>query len=265
MLPEPRKHAGLRVLLVDKPSADSTAISIGFPTNMTRASADFFASFFFTSWVGLHRQSAGLLYNRLREARGLNYGDYAYSEYFEQEGWSRNTLPNIARREQLVSIWIRPVKPANALFALRGALYYWRRTLDQGISDAEITRFRKFLTGFLSLEQQTESRRLGFALDDKTYGLKTPFDERMRAAWQDLDAAKLKEVASRELGTQDLQVAIVAKDAAALEKTLLSDAKTPPAYDAPKPKEVTDEDAIIEALPLKVQSVTTMPVADLFR
>src|SRR5262249_6336163 len=154
------------------------------------------------------------------EQRGLNYGDYAYSEYFEQDGWTRFTQPNIARREQLVSIWIRPVKPANGLFALRGALYFWRKYLEEGVPDAEITRFGTFLSRYQSLEQQTETRRLGYALDDKTYHLSVPFIERVRGAWSGLDSKKLAQVVKRDLATQDMTIAIVTKDAAALKKTL---------------------------------------------
>jgi len=267
-LPEPARTKGVHVLLIDKPSADATAISMGFPTMMTRTSDDFPAAYFFTSYVGLHRQSAGILYNRLREARGLNYGDYAYSEYFEQEGWTRFTEPNDARREQMVSMWIRPVKPANGLFALRGALYYWKKSVEDGVTDAEIARFRTFLSRYISLDQQTESRRLGFALDDKSYRTTAPFIERMRTAWNALDARGLAEVVRRDLapGAADMRIAIVSKDAAALKKALVSGAKSPPAYDAPKPKEITDEDRIIEALPLglKDDDVKIVPIADLF-
>jgi zinc protease len=263
--PAPKTH-GLRVMIVDKPSADSTAVSMGFPVDYTRSSDDFPAAYFFTSYIGLHRQSAGVLYNRLREARGLNYGDYAYSEWFQQDGWSRFTLPNTARREQMASIWLRPVKPANGVFAMRGALHYWRKLAEDGIPDAEIARFRTFLSGFLSLEQQTESRRLGFALDDKTYHLSTPFADRMRTAWDALTAAKLKAVVARDLPSGDFGIALVAKDAAALKKVLVSGQKTPPVYDSPKPKEVTDEDKVIEALPLglKDADVRIVPIAELF-
>ena len=265
-LPEPEKHHGLRVLIVDKPSADATAISIGFPTTMTRASDDFPTAYFFTSYVGLHRQSAGVLYNQLREKRGLNYGDYAYAEHFEQDGWTRFTLPNDARREQLVSIWLRPVKPANGIFALRGALHFWRAYVEGGVPDAEIARFGAFLSRYASLEQQTESRRLGFAIDDATYRLSTPFVERMRAAWAALDSKKLAQVIARDLATRDMTVAIVAKNGAALKKALVGGEKSPPTYDSPKPKAVTDEDTVIEALPLglKDADVTVVPVAELF-
>ena len=38
----------------------------------------------------------------------------------------------------MISIWLRPVKPANGLFALRGALYYYRQKLAQGVPDAVV-------------------------------------------------------------------------------------------------------------------------------
>jgi len=158
------------------------------------------------------------------------------------------------------------VKPANGAFALRGAMHYWREYVEHGVPDAEIQRFGTFLSRYQSLEQQTESRRLGFALDDKTYKLQTPFIERVRAAWSQLDSKKLAEIVKRDLATKDMTIAIIAKDAAALKKLLVSGAKTPPAYDAPKPKEVTDEDRILEAEPLglKDEDVKIVPIADLF-
>lgn len=266
-LPAPRKTKGTKIVIVDKPSADSTAVSIGFPTELTRASEDFPAVAFFTSFLGLHRQSAGVLYNRLREARGFNYGDYAYPEYFEQEGWGRFPLPNIVRRQQFVSIWLRPIKPENALFALRGALYYYRQKLDSGVPNEEITRFRGFLGRYVGLEQQTASRRLGFAMDDAAYGLAVPHLERMRTAWSGLDANKLKAVIDKRFTKDDLTIVLVAKNGAAVKAAIVKGDKSPPKYDAPKPKEVTDEDRIIEALPfgVKDEDVTVVPIAGLFR
>lgn len=266
-LPAPKKTTGLKVTIVDKPSADSMAFSMGFVTDLTRADPDFAPAAFFTSFMGLHRQSAGVLYNRLREARGFNYGDYMYPEHFEQEGWGRFPLPNVVRRQQMISIWLRPVKPQNGLFALRGALHYYRQKLAQGVPDEELGRFRGFLSRYIGLEQQTPSRRLGFALDDSAYGQSTPHIERLRAGWAALTSAKLKEVVARRFTGTDLTIVIVTKDGAALKAALVKGEKSPPTYDAPKPKEVTDEDRIIEALPLglKDEDVTVLPIADVFK
>jgi zinc protease len=266
-LPEAKPVQGLKVLVVDKPSADSTAISMGLPLSLTRASEDWPALFFFTSYVGLHRQSSGVLYQRLREARGLNYGDYAYAEHFEQDGWSRFQRANTARRQQHASIWLRPVKPENGPFALRGALHYWRKQIDQGIPDDEIARYRTFLGRYIGLEQQTETRRLGLALDDRSYGLAPAHVERLRAAFAQLDSARIRGVVDRNLAGKGLYVVLVAKDGAALKQLLVSGKPTPPSYPSPKPKEVTDEDEVLQKLPLGLrdEDVKVVKVDELFK
>ena len=52
------------------------------------------------SYFGEHRTFSGLLMNKMRGDRGLNYGDYAYIESFIQDGGSRFPVPNIPRRQQ---------------------------------------------------------------------------------------------------------------------------------------------------------------------
>ncbi len=265
-LPAPKKTTGLKVVIVDKPSAESTAISMGFPIDMTRASDEYPAVFFFASYLGLHRQSAGVLYQELRESRGFNYGDYAYSEFFEQEGGDRYPAANLVRRQQEFTMWIRPTKPQNGIFALRGAVYFYRKLLESGISDDEITRFRGFTSRYFALEQQTESRRLGYAIDDLAYGIKEPWLDRMRASWQSLNASKLKDATTKKLTPTDLTIVIVSKDAAALKKTLVAGTATPPTYDSPKPARVTDADKEIQklSLGLKDDDVSIVPAAMLF-
>lgn len=249
-LPAPKPIKGRKVLLVDKPGAEAVAISMGHTLSITRASSDYPALQFFTSYLGLHRQSAGVLYQRLREARGFNYGDYAYAEHFEQDGWSRFPRPNIVRRQQDFSIWIRPVKNANAIFALKGALHYARGLLEEGIPQAEVARFRTFLDRYLGLEVQTDTRRLGYAMDDVEYKLPKPHLERLRASYDALDAGAIKSVANKHIDTRNLAIAIITKDAAGFKKRLLDKKPASPTYDAPKPKEITDEDRVIEKLDL---------------
>jgi zinc protease len=265
--PPPGAPGRTRVLVVDKPSADAAAISIGFPTELTRSSDDFAAVAFFTDYLGLHRQSSGRLFHELRELRGLNYGDYAYPEYFEQAGSGRYPRPNVVRRQQQITIWIRPVKSKNALFALRAALYVYKGLLERGVPNADIERYRTFLTRYIGLEQQTESRRLGYVMDDLAYGLKKPFVDTMRGGWAALDEAKLAAAVARWLAKSDLSIAIVSKDGAALASALVKGDPSVPVYDAPKPPEVVAADKDIGKLPLglKAEDVRVVPVADLFK
>jgi zinc protease len=266
-LPDPIVPHNLRVLVVDKPSADSTAISIGSPSDVTRKSPDFPALEFFTDYLGLHRQSAGRLYHELRERRGFNYGDYAYAEYFEQDGGSRFALPNLVRRQEMLSIWLRPVRPKNAIFALRGALYLYAQTVDRGVPQAEIERFRSFLSRYTSLEELTQSRRLGHAMDDALYGARRPYLDGLRDAWTGLNEASLKATVARHLAGKSFQIAIVTKNGAALAEELVTGAPTLPSYDTPKPRDVLDEDKEIARYPLglRKEQVRVVKFTDLFK
>ena len=129
-----------------------------------------------------------MLFNELREKRGLNYGDYAYAEHFEQEGWRHvSRTVNIGalaagHRRSGSARW----SPQNAVFATRGALYFLDRLLEAAASPPE--RFetaRGFLIGYTRLWEQTDQRRLGYAIDELFYG--TPdFLEQYRAALAEL-------------------------------------------------------------------------------
>ena len=160
-----------RFLLVEKKTA-SMAISIGVPWALGRGDADWAAMSVARSAFGEHRQFNGRLMQRLREMRGLNYGDYAYLEYFAQEGGEApKAQTGRARRQQDFSIWIRPVQNENALFALRAALYELQRSVGaEPFTDEEVARTRSFLDGYVLLFAQTDARKLGYALDDQFLG-----------------------------------------------------------------------------------------------
>jgi len=109
----PKSVGALQALLIEKPTR-SVAISLGTTLDVKRGDADYPALLVAQSYFGQHRASGGRLYNRMRELRGLNYGDYAYIEYFPQ-GMSRHEPePNLARQQQIFQIWIRPVPPPAA-------------------------------------------------------------------------------------------------------------------------------------------------------
>ncbi|MCU1349335.1 MAG: peptidase, partial [Acidobacteria bacterium] len=115
------KAGGLEVEIIKKDTR-ATAISFGLPLPITRRDPDFAALNVARAWLGEHRASTGRLYNRIREVRGLNYGDYAYIEFFTSPGSQFFPSANIARRTQAFELWIRPVVPANGQMAIRLAL-----------------------------------------------------------------------------------------------------------------------------------------------
>ena len=185
---------------------DSTAISIGTPWTLSHEDPDWPAMSIARSAFGEHRQINGRLMQRLRERRGLNYGDYAYIEYFRQEGADAATAQTgRARHQQEFSIWLRPVRDENRLFAVRAALYELARSLkDEPFTADEVEQTKGFLDGYILLFDQTDARRLGYALDDQFYGmtgflaswrdsLRGVTAEQVNAAWRKwIDPAKLE-------------------------------------------------------------------------
>jgi zinc protease len=264
-LAAPPARPGRRVWIVDKPEAQSVAISIGVAIEATRNHPDHAALTLAAAYLGQHRTFAGRLMQAMREQRGLNYGDYAYAEHFEQDGDSRFPLPNVARREQYFSIWVRPVRVEQAHFALRAALYELGRFLEEGLSEADFSRIQTFAQRYYALYAQTEQQRLGYTLDDAFYAREAPYLEQLRAAFAALTREQLRAAVARQLALDRLQIAIVAPHAARLAEALVEDAPSPITYVSDKP-ELREEDKRIaaHALRLTAEQIRIVPVAEIF-
>jgi len=261
-LPQPQAPKKLRVLLIDK-NTRATAMSLGFPLAVNRSSKDWPALFLVQTYFGAHRSSNGLLYNQLREVRGLNYGDYAYIEYFPRGMFQFEPEPNLARREQIFQIWIRPVEPQNRIFALRAALYELDKLVREGMPKEKFESTRNYLSKFVNLLTQTPGMQLGYALDSKYYG--TPeFNSYVKNALASLTLEDVNNAIRKYLRTTDLDIVAVTNDAQGMKSALVSGAPSPITYVSPKPKEVVEEDKKIEAYKLDVSSVEIVPVDSVF-
>ncbi|HEV8700301.1 MAG TPA: pitrilysin family protein [Candidatus Polarisedimenticolia bacterium] len=264
-LPKPRPIQGVEVLLVEKP-ASATAISLGFPIAVTRSDRDFYALLVANSYLGEHRTFNGRLMNKMRGERGLNYGDYSYIEHFVQDGGSTLPLPNLSRRQQFFSIWIRPVEHPNALFALRQAVRELQRLVDSGMSAADFEATRKYVLNVSRLWTQNFSRRLGYRMDSDFYGFPS-FIDRIQDELPRLKVEDVNAAVKRHLQGRNLAVAIVTPDAAAVKETLLSGRPTPITYQTPTTSEtLLAEDKEIEAFPLPInrERVGIVKAQDLF-
>jgi len=261
-VPEPQPAKKLRIRLIEK-NTRATAISLGFPLALNRSSPDWPALLVVQSYFGQHRSSKSHLYGRLRELRGLNYGDYAYIEYFPRGMFQFDPDPNLGRSRQIFQIWIRPVEPQNALFALRAALYELDKLVSRGLSEEDFDSTRKFLSKFVNLLTQTQSAQLGYAIDSKYYRIRE-FNTYVKDALARLTLADVNAAIRKHLRAKDLDIVIVAKDAAGLKKAILSGAPSPVTYLSAKPKEVLEEDKIIGRYRLDAGEVDLVPVDTVF-
>jgi zinc protease len=260
----PPPETKTRVLLVEK-EAVATAISIGHPLALRRTDPEFPAAFVGNSAFGEHRQVGGRLFDELRAKRGLNYGDYSYVEHFVQDGWGTYPLPNVARRQQYFSIWIRPVEHAHRMFALRAALYMLDKLLREGLTQEELDKTRGFLQGYTRMWEQTDNRRLGFALDDQFHG-SPPFLARLREAMPRLTLDEVNAALRKHIDPARLKIVMVTKGAKEVRDLLLSGKPTPIEYKTPRDKKVLEEDRKIEAfpIPLKPEEVRVVSAGELF-
>jgi zinc protease len=263
---EPAPLAGRELLLVAKPGADSS-ISFGFPLNVRRGERDFYALWIANSWLGEHRHQASHLFQVIREARGLNYGDYSYIEAFP-DGGARNMPPvNVPRRRQLFEVWIRTLPNQQAPFALRAGLREVARLVDHGLTAEQFELTRTFLKKYSLHFAETTSARLGYAVDDRFYGLvEEGHLARFRRMMDELTLDDVNAAIKRHLQVRNLAIAIVTGDAEGLRAALESDAPSPIEYDAPKPPEILAEDREIAAFPLDIVAdrITVLPVTAAF-
>ncbi len=262
-IPRPSLPDGRRVTIVDKDTR-SVAMSLGFPIDVTRSDPDWTALNLVRSYLGEHRSSNSHLYQRLREARGLNYGDYAYIEYFPNGMYLFQPETFYPRSEQVFQIWIRPVQPENAVFTLRATLFELERLLRDGLTEEEFEATRSFLSKNAPLLVASSAHRLGYAMDDKFYGA-APYVQKLRKELAALTLDQVNTAMRRHLQADNMEIVLVSKDAEALKTTLLKGDPSPITYNSPKPEEILTEDRLIESFPLELREVLVSPVEQMFR
>jgi zinc protease len=265
-LPPPSSLHARRVWIIDKPEAGSVAISIGLPTDVTRDHPDHAALTLAAAYLGQHRTFAGRLMQKMRGERGLNYGDYAYAEHFVQEGDTRFPAPNVSRRQQYFSVWLRPVRPEQAHFALRMAVRELEQFVSQGLSEADFVRMQHFMARYVSLFAQTEQQRLGNNIDDQFYGRGEPHLAALSRRLSALTRDEVNAAIRRHIAPTRLQVAMVARGASALADALVRGDASPIRYNSEKKASVLDEDKLIERFPLGLsrEQVNVLPLPSIF-
>jgi zinc protease len=260
-VPRPDPVRGVHVLLVEKDTR-ATAISFGYPFQLLRSDPDFPALALANSWFGEHRNSASHLYQVIREARGMNYGDYSYIEAWP--GGHMSSLPpvNVARRSQIFQVWIRPVSSLQdgdlhdrALFAVRAALRELTKLVEQGLDQDQFELTRGFLKNYTVNYAATLSRRLGYRVDDRFYGLPDPgYLARIRPGLEQLSLTQVNDAVRRHLQARDFWLVMITRDAEGMKQKLLSGAPTSIAYPSPKPDSILAEDLEIARFPIPVRA-----------
>jgi zinc protease len=261
---KPRAMDRSRVLIIEK-NTRSVAYSLGFPIDVKRGDPDYPALLLMQSYFGPHRMSGGRLFQRIREIRGINYGDYAYIEYFPRGMFLMDPSPNLVRRSQIFQIWIRPVEPPAAAFTLRLAAYELDKLIKDGIPAEDFERTKEFLGKYVNLLTKTKSAELGYAIDSLVYGI-PDYNSYIKNAVAKLTREQVNAAIRKHLRADRMQIVAVAANAEDLKKQITSVGPSVIQYNSAKPTDILAEDKIVGVweLGLRPQDVEIVPVAKVF-
>lgn len=253
-----------QLLMVEKQTR-SVAISLGFPIEVRRGHPDYPALLLASSCLGQHRMSSGRLFTRMRQLRGLNYGDYAYIEYFPGGMYTLEQPPHSARSSEAFQIWIRPVERHQAHFALRLALHELQKLVDDGLSEEEFSRGRRFLSKYVWLLLRGKSQELGYAIDSEFFGI-DEYPLYLREGLKGLTLGDVNAAIRRHLRWDRLQIVMVGEGMAELKDQIVRGDPSPITYTSPKPEEILAEDRIVENRWIEVtpDAAVIMPAGDAF-
>ena len=264
-LPAAPMPDGRQAVLIQK-ETPAVAVSFGFPIELKRGDPDWVALWLVRSYLGEHRSTNSHLYQRIRESRGMNYGDYAYIEYFPRGMFQFHPDTNLGRQQQIFQVWLRPLRNNNdAQFATRVAMHELDKLIDQGMSESDFEATKAYLSKFVALLMDGQARRLGYALDSDYYHV-GDFSDYVRQGLDKLTLDDVNRVIRENLSTDNVQYVFVTRDAADLKSRLVADRPSPMQYDAKMPQEILDEDKAIATLPLGFDGdrVSVVPAADVF-
>jgi zinc protease len=260
------KLVGKSATIVEK-ATQSTAVSFGFPIDTIRSDKDWAALWLVRSYLGEHRNSDAHLFKRIRQVRGMNYGDYAYIEYFPSGMFLTKPSANLGRSEQIFQIWIRPLRSNNdAHFATRVALYELDKLINEGLTQEDFEASRSFLLNYIPQLVASQSKQLGYAMDSAFYGTEN-FAQYVTKALKALTLEDVNRAIKNNLQSDNMHYVFITNDAKEMKQRLADDQVSPLKYNSDKPQALLAEDKIIEGykLNLDADKIKVVPVDQVFQ
>jgi len=206
---------GRSVVIIAEPNAISTGLHAGFPLPLTRKDPDYWPLYVANIWFGTHRDDFSHLYDVIRSERGYNYGDYSYIEHFEGRPFSLFPPPNVPRRYQYFSIWIRPVQHDYAYHLMKALTWELENFIRIGLTEEQCGLSKnKARVLYLSLAE-TGSRLLADKLDSEFYGLAPGYLESYLRRIDGVTCAQVNAAIHKYLQAENLKyVVVTSKDMA---------------------------------------------------
>ena len=284
--PEVEMPDGIHVEIISKDGAFGSAIFTGFPIDITRSKDEFAALMVANSYLGEHRKSYGQLYQKIREARSMNYGDYSYIEWYENGGGNMLPPSGVPRSSNYFSLWIRPVqiakqlkmqyeelnevKVGHALFALRMTVREVDKLVNEEISQEDFEATREFLKSYIKLYISTPADQLGYLMDSKFYG-RQDYIKELDKLLSEVTREDVNNAVKKYLQVENMYIAIVTdkSEAEPLANALKNNDPSPMSYSnlvkENLPKEILAEDEEVAKYKLNINSVKIVNSGDTFK
>jgi zinc protease len=209
MMPQPTKFTGRQALVIEEPNAPAASVHLGFPIDVNRTSADYWPLYIANVWLGTHRDSFGQLYQKIREERGYNYGDYSYIEYWSGRSSSLFQIFNQPREQQYFSMWVRPVKHEHAVHMMKAITYELDQMIRNGLTDEQVAEAKnKARVLYLNLGE-TVPRLVGARVDDAFYGAQGGFLDSYIDAINRVTTQQINDAIRRHLSTANIKYVVV--------------------------------------------------------
>jgi zinc protease len=206
---KPAAFTGRHAVVVEEPNAPAASAHLGFPLSVTRNDPDYWPLYVANVYLGTHRDGFGQLYQKIREERGYNYGDYSYIEHWNGRSSSLFQVFNQPRRQQYFSIWIRPVKHEHAVHLLKATTYELEQMIRNGLTPTQVDNAKKKARVLYLNLAETVPRLVGARVDDAFYGTTSGF---LDAYLQQIDRVTPEQVNAairRHLSTANLKYVVV--------------------------------------------------------
>jgi zinc protease len=283
---KPQAFTGRHALVVEEPNAPAASVHAGFPISVGRDDADYWPLYVANVWLGTHRDSFGQLYQKIREERGYNYGDYSYIEHWNGRTSSLFQVFNQPREQQYFSLWVRPVKHEHAVHLMKAITYELEQMVRNGLTDEQVNEAKnKARVLYLNLGE-TVPRLVAARVDDAFYGTQSAgfLDSYIRGI-DSVTPQQVNAAIRRNLSTANVKYVVVTssphlqntvvqiRDGAVFGKTWeeyeftkakLADGTT--VWQVPEAKVPTVQlDAAWANYPLQVEDVQVVNVKDMFK
>ncbi|HYC60432.1 MAG TPA: pitrilysin family protein [Thermoanaerobaculia bacterium] len=208
-MPKPAAFTGRHALVIEEPNAPAASVHLGFPIDVNRTHADYWPLYVANVWLGTHRDSFGQLYQKIREERGYNYGDYSYIEYWGGRPQSLFQVFNQPREQQYFSMWVRPVKHEHAVHLMKAITYELEQMIRNGLTTAQVEEAKnKARVLYLNLGE-TVPRLVGARVDDAFHRTQSGFLDSYLDGVNRVTAEQLNAAIRRHLSTANIKYVVV--------------------------------------------------------